>query len=165
MAQRSGDAGIAAFAQSIELALVQTYAAMTAAGNVATPAAVDAVTTSASHHEEHARALGDVAGNAATTTPNGKLVNWFRAEVEKAGDERALLDIAYRLENDAASTYLFALGALEAPGALQLTASILPVESQHAVVLAELLGKDTRESFPTFQTQDQALKPDEFPVS
>jgi hypothetical protein len=165
MAQRSGDAGIAAFAQSIELALVQTYAAMTATGKVATPAAVDAITTSSSHHDEHARSFGDVAGSAATTTPNRKLVNRFRAEVERAGDERALLDIAYRLESHAASTYLFAVGALEATGALQLGASILPVESQHVVVLAALLGKDTRDTFPTFQTQDQALKPDEFPVS
>jgi hypothetical protein len=46
-----------------------------------------------------------------------------------------------------------------------LAASILPVESQHAVVLAMILGKDPRDTFPTFQTQDQALKPDEFPVS
>jgi rubrerythrin len=165
MAQRSGDAGIAAFAQSIELALVQTYAAMTATAKVTTREAVDAVTTSASHHEEHARALGDIAGTAATITPNRMLVNRFRAEVQRATDERAILDIANRLENHAASTYMFALGALEAAGALQLTASILPVESQHAVALATLLGKDTRETFPTFQTQDQALKPDEFPVS
>jgi hypothetical protein len=165
MAQRSGDAGIAAFAQSIELALVQTYAAIGATAKVTTPAAVDAITTSGAHHDEHARALGEVAGSAATTTPNRKLVNRLRAEVEKAADERALLEIAYRLENQAASTYLFAVGALEATGALQLAGSVLPVESQHAVVFATLLGKDTRETFPTFQTQDQALKPDDFPVS
>jgi hypothetical protein len=165
MAQRSGDSGIAAFAQSIELALVQTYAAISVTGKVTTPAAVDAITTSGAHHDEHARALRDVAGSAATSTPNRRLVNSFRAEVQKAADERALLDIAYRLENQAAATYLFALGVLEATGAVQLAASILPVESQHAVALATLLGKDARETFPTFQTQDEALKPDEFPVS
>jgi hypothetical protein len=165
MAQRSGDSGIAAFAQSIELGLVQTYAAIGATGIVTTPAAVNAIMTSGSDHDEHAQALGDVAGSAATSTPNRKLVNSYRAEVRKAADERALLDIAYRLENQAAATYLFALGVLEATGAVQLAASILPVESQHAVALATLLGKDARETFPTFQTQDEALKPDEFPVS
>jgi len=165
MAQRSGDSAIAAFAQSIELALVQTYAAIGATGKVTTAAAVDAIATSGSHHDEHSRALGGVAGSAATSTPNRKLLNQFRDEVRKAADERALVDIAYRLENQAAATYLFALGALEATGAVQLAASILPVESQHAVVFAALLGKDTRETFPTFQTQDEALKPDEFPVS
>ena len=165
MGQRSGDAGIAAFSQSFELALVQTYSAITATGRITTPAAMDAIATSVLHHDEHARALGDVAGSAATTTPNRKLVNRFRAEVERARDERALLDIAYRIENHAASTYLFALGSLEATGALELGASILPVESQHAVVLGTLLGKDPRDTYPTFQTQDQAWKPDEFPVS
>jgi hypothetical protein len=165
MTQRSGDAGIAAFAQSIELALVQTYAAIGATAKVMTPAAVDATTTSGAHHDEHAQALGDIAGSAATTTPNRKLVNMSRAEVQKAADEPALLEIAYRLENQAASTYLFALSSLEATSALQLAASVLPIESQHAVVFATLLGKDPRETFPTYQTQDQALRPNDFPVS
>lgn len=165
MAQRSGDAGIAAFAQSIELALVPAYAAIAATGKVTTPAAVEAAATFAAHHEEHARALGDVAGSAATDVPNRRLVARFRTPIQRATDERALLDLALTLENQAAATYLFTLGALEATAALQVSASILPVESQHAVVLATLLDAEPRETFPTFQTQDQALKPDQFPVS
>jgi Ferritin-like domain len=165
MAQRSGDAGIAAFAQSIELALVQTYAAIAATGKVATPAAMDATTTFAAHHQDHAGALGEAAGDAATSAPNRRLVDMVRRQVQRATDERALLEIALGLENQAASTYLFALGSLEAAEALLLPASILPVESQHAVVLATLLDRDPDETFPTFQNQDQALQPDEFPVS
>ena len=65
---------------------------------------------------------------------------------------------------EAASTYLFALGSLEAMAALQLVASILPVESQHAVVLATLVNQSPGETFPVFETQDQALTPDEFPA-
>ena len=165
MAQRSGDAGIAAFAQSIELALVEGYAAIRATGKVATTAAVDATSSFAAHHEEHARALGVAAAASATNAPNRRLLNGVRRQIQKAADESALLDIALTLENQAASTYLFALSALEATETLQLPASILPVEAQHAVALATLLQKSAEETFPTFQTQDQALKPDEFPVS
>src|SRR6266508_2185689 len=125
MTQASGDAGIDAFAQSVELA------------------------------------VGDAARNSAASGPNAKLVGRFRTLIRNAPDESAALEVALGLENQAASTYLFVLGSLEAPEALQLAASILPVESEHAVALAELLGKDPREKFPTFETQDQALKPDQ----
>ena len=165
MAQRSGDAGIAAFAQSIELALVQAYAAIAATGRVTTAAAVDAIGAFAAHHEDHARALGPVAGNRATNVPNRRLVDRSRTRIERGADERALLEISLELEQQTASTYLFALSALEATEALQVSASILPVESQHAVALATLLDKPAEEIFPTFETQDQALKPDQFPVS
>lgn len=164
MVQESGDAGINAFAQSVELALVQTYAELESSGKTATPNALEATRTFAVHHQEHAAALGAAAGNDATTTPNRRLANMFRARLRGASDERAALEVAFELENEAASTYLFALGVLEAMGALQLAASILPVESQHAVVLATLLDQPPRETFPTFETQDQALKPDEFPA-
>jgi hypothetical protein len=165
MAQRSGDAGIAAFAQSIELALVQAYAAIAATGRVTTTAAVEATASFATHHGEHATALGVAAGGSATDVPNRRLVNGLRRQIERAPDERALLDIALTLENQAASTYPFVLSALEATQTLQLPASILPVESRHAVVLATLLERDSKETFPTFLTQDQAFKPGEFPVS
>jgi Ferritin-like domain len=165
MAQRSGDAGIAAFAQSIELALVQAYAAIAATGKVTTSAAIEATASFAAQHGEHATALGVAAGGSATDVPNRRLVNGFRRQIESAGDESALLEIALSLENEVASTYLFVLSALEATQTLQLPASILPVESRHAVVLATLREKDPTETFPTFVTQDQALKPDEFPVS
>jgi IS5 family transposase len=165
MAQRSGDAGIAAFAQSIELALVQAYTSITATGRVTTPAGVDATSTFASHHEEHARALGTLAGDRATNAPNRQLVDRFRPRIERAADERALLEVARSLEDEIASTYLVALGSLEATEALRVSASILPVESQHAVVLATILNRGPEETFPTFETPDQALQPDEFPVS
>jgi hypothetical protein len=164
MGQESGDAGINAFVQSIELALVESYAELESSGKVATPAALDATRAFAAHHQEHATALGDAAGSNAANTPNRRLATMFRTQLRRASDERAALQIALELENEAASTYLFALGALEATPALRLAASILPVESHHAVALASLLDQPPRETFPTFETQDQALKPDEFPA-
>ena len=165
MAQRSGDAGIAAFAQSIELALVQAYTDIAATGTVTTAPAIEATASFAAHHGEHATALSAAAGDSAANRANRRLVNEIRRQIQRAADERALLDIALTLENQTASTYLFVLSALEATQTLQLPASILPVESRHAVVLATLLEKDPKATFPTFLTQDQALKPDEFPVS
>ena len=47
--------------------------------------------------------------------------------------------------------------------ALKLTASILPVESQHAVVLATTLGKQLKDLVPTFQTADAKIDPAKFP--
>jgi Ferritin-like domain len=164
MVQESGDAGINAFAQSVELALAQAYAALESSGKIATPDALEATRAFAVHHQEHAAALGEAAGSDATTTPNRRLANMFRARLRSAPDERSALEVALGLENEAASTHLFSLGVLEAAGALRLAASILPVESEHAVVLARILDKPPRETFPTFETQDQALKPDEFPA-
>jgi rubrerythrin len=164
MVQESGDAGINAFAQSVELALAEAYAELERSGKVATSNALEATRTFAAHHQEHAAALGEAAGSDATTTPNRRLANMFRARLRSASDERAALEVALELEDEAASTYLFALGVLEATGALQLAASILPVESQHAVVLASLLNQPPRETFSAFETQDQALRPDEFPA-
>jgi hypothetical protein len=160
----SGDAGINAFTQSVELALAQAYAELVSTGKVVTPAAVEATNAFAAHHQEHAAALGALAGSRATTTPNRKLAAMFAARVRDAPDERAALRVALALENEASSTYLFALGSLEAAAALQLAASILPVESQHAVVLAALVADAPRQTFPAVETQDQALKPDEFPA-
>jgi Ferritin-like domain len=160
----SGDAGINAFAQSVELALTHAYAELASSGKVATPEAVDAMNAFAAHHQEHAAALGALAGSRATTKPNRRLATMFAARVRDAPDEQAALRVALTFENEASSTYLFALGSLEATAALQLAASILPVESQHAVVLAALVNEAPRQTFPVFETQDQALRPDEFPA-
>jgi rubrerythrin len=105
-----------------------------------------------------------LAGSRATSTPNRRLATMFAARVRNAPDERAALRVALTLENEATSTYLSVLGSLEATDALQLAASILPVESQHAVVLAALVNEAPRQTFPAFETQDQALRPDEFPA-
>lgn len=159
-----GDAGIAAFAQSVELAAVAAYTAAGASGKVKTPAVVTAATTFAGHHKEHAAAFGAAAGSAAVTQPNPKLLAAVGGQLTGAADEKAILKIAYDLENAAASTYLFALGALTSTAALALTASILPVESQHAVVLGQVLGLAATDYIPKFETVTAAVKPADYPV-
>lgn len=164
LAATEGDAGVAAFAESVELAAVEAYGAAAKSGKVKTPAVLQAATTFAGHHKEHAGAFGGAAGDAATGKPNPGILKMVSDQLQDAGDEKAVLKIAYDLENAAASTYLFGLGVLESKPALQLAASILPVESQHAVVLGNVLGIKGKELIPAFETEEAALKPDKFPV-
>jgi hypothetical protein len=162
---QSGDAGLAAFAESVELAAVEAYKAAASSGKVTTPAVLEAATTFAGHHTEHAAAFGAAAGSSATKKPNAKLLEAVGPQLGAAADEAAVLEIAYGLENAAAATYLFALGALTSKEALQLTASILPVESQHAVVLGSVLGKPATDFIPGFETVDLAVDPAKYPIS
>jgi hypothetical protein len=161
-AQVSGDADIAAFAESVELSLVDAYGL--AAGKLTTPEVMETATRFASHHEEHAVAFAAAAGRAATGRVNPKLSEMLRPELESAADEAAVVEVLFGLENAAAATYLFALGSLESAEARELAAATLPIEAQHGVVLGLVAEGDTDELLPVYETPDQALEPDEYPV-
>ena len=160
----AGDAAIAAFAESVELAAVQAYLAAAKSGKVTTKGLLDAATMFAGHHQEHAAAFASAAGTAATNKPNPKLLQAIGDQIAGAANEQAIITIAFDLENAAAATYMFALGVLTSTAALQLTASILPVEAQHAVVLGQVLGKAGKDLVPPFQTADAAVDPTKFPI-
>ncbi len=159
-----GDAGIAAFAESVELTAVAAYQAAAGSGLVTTKAVLDAATTFAGHHTEHAAAFGAAAGDAATGALNQALLDALSPGLGAAKTENDVLKIAFDLENAAAATYLFALGALESVVALQLTASILPIEAQHAVVLGQVFGADAAAMLPSFETEVGFVDPAKFPV-
>lgn len=158
------DGDIAAFAESVELAAVEAYKAAAGSGKLQ-PAVVEIGTMFAGHHQEHAGAFAGASGGAAKGKPNAKLLTAVGDQLKGAADQAAILQIAYDLEEAAAATYLFALGALKSKAALQLSASILPVESQHAVVIATALGKSASDYLPSFQTSDKAVDPAKFPVA
>jgi hypothetical protein len=163
-AQELTDGDIAVFAESVELAAVEAYKAAAGSGKLQ-PAVVEVGTTFAGHHAEHAKAFAGASGGKATGKPNPKLLEAVGGQLKAAADQAAILTIAYDLENAAAATYLFALGALKSEAALALTASILPVESQHAVVLGSALGKPATDFVPSFETQDKAVDPAKFPAA
>ncbi|CAN5190260.1 hypothetical protein BH18ACT4_BH18ACT4_05350 [soil metagenome] len=163
-AQENDDPAIAAFAESVELAAVATYSAAAASGKL-DPAVTAVGTMFAGHHQEHAGAFAGLSGGTATGQPNQALLDDFAPMVAEAEDQAALLEIAFTLEVAAAATYLFALGALQDAAAAAATATILPVESQHAVVLGQALGKDVGEYMPSFETTDEALDPTDYPLS
>jgi len=167
-AQTLDDNAIAKFAESVELAAVAAYTAAAQSGKVHTPAVLTAATTFASHHMDHAKAFGAFAGDSATAKPNPGLLQTVGDQIREAPDEMAILAVAYATENAAAATYLFAIGALTSAAALAATASIMPVEAQHAAVLGYVLGKDAKNDtdfLPPFQTPDEAIQPSKYPIA
>lgn len=164
VAAADGDAGIAAFAASVELTAVAAYQAAADSGLVTTKAVLDAAVLFMGHHTEHAAAFAAASGGAATGKLNQKLLDALSPSLAAATSENDVLQIAYDLENAAAATYLFALGALTSVAALQLTASILPVEAQHAVVLGQVIGADAATLLPPFETETAFVDPAKFPA-
>lgn len=171
LGQSLTDGDIAAFAESVELTAVAAYTMAADSGKLQ-PAVKDVGVMFAGHHQAHADAFGGAAGAKATKKPNARLLAALGPDLTSAlaADQAAILAFAVTVENAAAATYLFALGALQSTEALRLTASILPVESQHAVVLGMALGRSGKDLFPAgganngFETDAAALKPDMFPV-
>jgi hypothetical protein len=158
------DADIAGFAESVELAIVESYKAAISSGKL-TQSMVDVGSSFAAHHTDHARAFAAKKTTAVAGKPNPRLLDAVAGQIQDAPDQPALLRIAFDLETAATSTYLFAIGALIDKAALQLAASILPVESQHAVVLGQAIGRPPGDYLPDFQTKDGALDPAKFPVA
>jgi hypothetical protein len=157
-AQGLTDTVIAGYAQSVELAAVAAYTAAAPALK-GDPLAVAQLFLS--HHQQHADAFGSVAKGDARPAANPKVVaavtptlDQVAAAVKdgKAGTEALtgqVLEFARVLENQAAYTYAAALTALTDPAYAAATSTILPIEAQHATVLAIALGKGTDVMFPT----------------
>lgn len=163
-AQGLTDGDIAVFAESVELAAVEAYKAAAGSGKLQ-PAVLEVGTTFAGHHAEHAKAFGGAAGSKASGKANPKLLEAIGGQLKAAKDPKAILGVAFDLENAAAATYMFALGALKSRAALALTASVLPVESQHAVVLGTALAKTPDDLIPAFETAEKAIDPAKFPAT
>lgn len=140
------DVDIAVYAESVELAAVAIYGA--AAGLLS--AGVKPVgELFAKHHKDHAAAFASLAGSKATGKPNAKLVDIFSKQLAPTlKTEADALNLAMVVENQAAATYAFALTALTVEGAYKGTATILPIESEHATIIGMALGKNPADLFP-----------------
>lgn len=159
---QADDLAILAFAQSVELAAVAVYGLAAPKLSDATVAKVAA--TFAQHHKEHAGALNGLAAKAALGRPNAALVKKFTQAMAGAKDQNAALKVAFDLENAAAATYEAALGSLVGTDPAALVASILPVESRHAVVLAQVLGLNMADYIPKVQSTGDALDVHTYPI-
>lgn len=158
------DGDLAAFAESVELAAVEAYTAAIETG-LLDGGVVNVAEIFREHHDEHAAAFAGVASEAATGEANQAVLDVFAPLIAEATDQDALLQIAQDLENGAAATYFYSLGILQDRDAALAVATILPIESQHAVVLGQALGQELEEYVPTFQGQEGALSPTEYPVN
>lgn len=148
------DQTIAGYAQSIELAAVAAYAA---AAPLLTSATLPVAELFMSHHQQHADAFGAVAGMHAVTDPNEALIAAVSPALSALTDEMGALEFAFVLEGQAAYTYAAALTLLADPAYAAATATILPIEAQHQVVLGLALGKDVTAVFPTGAFEAAAL--------
>jgi hypothetical protein len=160
------DAAVAAFAQSIELALVQAYDYALATRKVTTASFITALTAFGSHHNDHAGALASFAGTGAGLV-NSKLLPVISGQFKAANNQAAVMQVAYDVENAMTATYLSFLAELHGSAVVQLAASILPVESQHATEAGLLLDLDptsVADYLPSFITQDAAILPKLYPT-
>jgi hypothetical protein len=160
----SPDVELARFAASLELAAVEAYKAAADSGKLDNTA-TEIGAMFGGHHQQHADALNAVVGeDVAVTKPNAKILDQFGPMIADAADQAGVLEVAYQLEEGAASTYLLAIGRLEDARNAGSLATILPVESQHATVLATILGKDPKDYLIDFLNTDAALDPSDYPV-
>ncbi|MCU1502626.1 MAG: hypothetical protein JWM12_1980 [Ilumatobacteraceae bacterium] len=148
------DQTIAGYAQSVELAAVAVY---TMAAPLLSPATLPVAKLFMSHHQQHADAFGSVAGSHKATGPNAKLVAAVTPTLQGLKDEKGALEFAFILEGQAAYTYAAALTLLQDPKYAAATATILPIEAQHQVVLGLALGKSVTDVFPTNAFESAAL--------
>ncbi|MEP7047860.1 MAG: ferritin-like domain-containing protein [Ilumatobacteraceae bacterium] len=148
------DQTIAGYAQSVELAAVAAY---TAAAPVLSAGTLPVAQLFMKHHQQHADAFGSVAGPKAVTAPNKTLIAAVTPALQAIKDEMGALEFAFTLEGQAAYTYAAALTLLQDAAYAAATATILPIEAQHQVVLGLALGKDVMAVFPTGAFESASL--------
>lgn len=169
-AQALTDADIAAFAASIEYSAVAAYKAAGLTGLVTTKAVADAATTFAAQHTAHGDAFaGASGGKISKGTANKTLMASLSTQLGQAKTETEVVELAFMIENAAAATYQFAIGALKDVNAQKLAASILAIEAGHAAVLGQVLfnGDPTKDKgwLPAFQTEAGFIDPTKNPIS
>lgn len=158
-----------AFLESLELAIVAAYEQAVASVDFA--GIRDAAPAIIAHHRDHAGRITRLAGGAATGAPNPRVLAAVTDQISKADTQESVVALLADLENTSASTYLSLLSEFESDAAVELAASILPVEAQHAVAMAAAAGDGGKDVFPesgennSFETIGKALAPSEFPVA
>ena len=161
------DEDLLVFAETIELAAVGFYGALRP--KLSRPAAVSAATQFAKHHEDHAGAFGAAAGGKRIGKPNPILLGTLDDQLGQARDENGAIKVAYDLESSLASTYLFIIDSATSAATLQLAASVMPVDGQHAVVLGTLIGQTVKNlTAPDkdqlgYESEDKHLDPAAYP--
>ena len=143
-AQLPTDSDLAAFSQSVELAIAAAYdALMPRFAERVQPVVAAFRLHHLAHADELARAAGEIgraAGTTSTAAPNAGILAALAPRIEAAGDEPTALQLVVALENQLTATHAFSLTTLEQPATVRTVATILPVEATHAAVAGGLLG-------------------------
>ncbi|MDE3007639.1 MAG: ferritin-like domain-containing protein [Acidobacteriota bacterium] len=147
-ANLKGDLVVAAVAASLENLAVFAYTAglgAATAGKLGTvpPAVATFATTARAQHSQHAAAWNAVLranGKAKVTVTNPTLTPVVQGDFAKVTDITGLAKLALTLETIAAETYQVETSKLMSKAAIELSASIEPVEMQHIAILYYVLG-------------------------
>lgn len=165
-AQASPDAGLAAFAESVELVAVAAYEIGL---ELLSEDLAPLLQTFSGHHEGHAAAYATVAGDAATGQPNAALLEALTPAIEAFDSQNDVLRFARDLENQLSATWGHLLTVVEDRDAATTTATILPVEASHAATLSYELQEGPAAWFPfgALESADLAvgIDPAVFPVT
>lgn len=151
-----------AFVKSVELAVVAAYEAAMAGGTITGEGLSTAAAFSA-QHRSHGAALGRY--TAGGEVANARLEAALQGQMRAATNVVSVVEALRKLELALASTYTDALATVTDPGALALMATVLPVEAQHAVVWASVLGASPAAGIPAFITADGGFDPSAYPVA
>ncbi len=157
------DRALLGFIQSLELTAVAAYEIAIGAKKLGDTAAGIAAIFQA-HHRQHAQTTGSLAGPAAPNVPNASLMAAFGPQFRSAAAEKDLLSLAYQVENAAAATYAAALAQITGTDPAAVLASILPIESRHAIVLGQAIGIEVRDLVPTIENVKNAATPEKYPI-
>jgi hypothetical protein len=143
------DVVVAGLAASLENLAVATYsAALKAAGagklGKVPPAIGTFATTARAQHADHAAAWNSIiakVGYKPITLANPVYAKVVNTDFAKVKDVTGVAELALTLEGVAAATYLEAIKALSTKTAIEIAASIQPVEMQHVAILNFVLGR------------------------
>lgn len=149
MEEATGDLAVAQVAASLEVLAVGTYAAALEAARSGTlgvvpPAVATFMNTAMEQHQAHLDAWNEVlltADLTAVTEPPADLQETVDDELADVSDVPGAARLALLLEETAAATYLSAVPELVDPAAIDLAASIHPIDMQHVAVLLFVLGE------------------------
>ena len=132
---REGDLAILSAAAALELQAIAAYQAGAATGNLSPPL-LQAAVGFLKDHEGHAEALNDT-----LEALGGERVEPHAThDFGNLSDERAILSLALRLEEGAASAYTALAANLENKDVLVAAAGILVDEVRHLTILRSVLG-------------------------
>jgi hypothetical protein len=146
----NSDLQIAALATSLENLAVATYqggidAATAGKLGKVPPAVVTFAQTAQKQHKDHAAAWNAILSGAGKSAVTGVDMTVKTAVIDPAfaqvKDVSGLAMLALQLEEVAAATYLASIGLIKDPGGIKTSASIHPVELQHAAILNFVLGQ------------------------
>lgn len=145
----TGDLAVAAMAASLENLGVYAYKAGLAAATAGKlgsvpPAVATFAQTAMSQHQDHAKAWNAAltgAGKAAVTVTDPALTPTVNQKFGQVTNVTQLAQLALLIENIAAQTYQSAIPVLSSSSAVGVSATIHPVEMQHAAILYYVLGQ------------------------